>query len=83
MPVKMRVCSDPEVICSNCGAKYADTREMYDIMLFGKKYNICYFCNDQVFKKSLRASCLYNSKVKKKDDLERARREDSIKCMRI
>lgn len=74
--IKMRVNTKTETVCDQCKTSYNDTREMYDILIFGDIYHICYSCNEELFSKCLKASCFYNSKVKKKEDINRARRED-------
>lgn len=73
--IKMRIDTSPEAVCGECGNDWGHTREMYDIVLFGRQESICKACSDTLFRKLLRASCMYDGKVKTKEDKERARRE--------
>lgn len=73
--IKMKVNLDKNSVCDECGRDWMHTAEMYTILLFGEKRNICRTCCDSVFRKTLSASCMYNGKVKGKEDKVRAANE--------
>lgn len=75
MAIKMRVNTDKNSFCEECGKTWNYTAEMYDLFIFGKVHQICRKCSDVLFQKTLKAGCIYNSKVKQKEDLKRAERE--------
>lgn len=77
--IKMRVNYKPETVCSNCGMKYKNTKEMYDIMIFGEVKHICFDCVDELFRKTLKAQINYQAKVKNKEDMARITRNKVIK----
>ena len=77
--IKMRIVNDRETHCSECGIRWQNTKEMYQIMLFGQTNYICYECVDKLFHKTLSAQCKYNEKVKSKEDLERIKRSNQLK----
>lgn len=77
--IKMRVNNDSESFCSNCGMKYKNTKEMYDLMLFGKVNQICFKCVDVLFQKTLKAQISYQGKIKTKEDLARIKRSEALK----
>lgn len=70
----MRINYDSQSVCSNCGMKYKNTKEMYDIKLFGKVNQICYDCVDKLFHKTLNAQVKYQAKIKTKEDMARISR---------
>lgn len=76
--VRMRVCTDTSSMCDECRTRWPNTREMYEIMLFGQKRRICKRCSDALFQKLLKASCMYDGKVKTKEDKERQRKEREL-----
>ena len=79
MAVRMRVNKDKESKCKLCNTPYMYTPEMYDLQLAndesGKSvvFNLCKKCTDEIFHKTLKASCNYNAKVKTKEDMQRVR----------
>lgn len=73
--IKMGICNDTEAVCDECGRDWHHTREMYRVKMFGQKHIVCKVCADMIFRKFLRASCLYDGKVKTKVDHERERKE--------
>ena len=76
--IKMRVNNNSESFCSNCGMKYKNTKEMYDLMLFGKVNQICLKCVDALFQKTLKAQINYQSKIKTKEDLARIKISETL-----
>lgn len=77
--IKMRVNYDSECTCSQCGMKYKNTKEMYDIRLFGEINQICFDCVEKLFQKLLRAETTYQAKLKTKEDMARIKRNQAIK----
>ena len=73
--IRMRVNTNSSSKCEQCGTSYKDTREMYDILLLGRKSTMCYSCSDELFKKLLKSRCMYNGKLKSPEDKRRLRRE--------
>ena len=65
--------------CQECGIRWKNTKEMYDIQICDSKFTLCFDCIDKIFHKVLKADCMYNSKVKSQEDLERVRNYNAIK----
>lgn len=79
--LKMRVNNDKESVCSNCGREWKDVREMYDLRIGFKKERtlpLCLKCIETLEGKFLKASCMYNAKLKTKIDQGRIRRERDL-----
>lgn len=79
--IKMRVNNNRESICSNCGREWKNTREMYDLRIGFKKERtlpLCAKCIDTMSVKFLKASCMYNSKIKSKVDMKRIQNEKDL-----
>jgi len=74
--IKMRVNNDKQAVCEQCGKKYMEVKEMYDIKIFGDLNTICWNCVDDLFHKTLSAQCKYNARLKSNEDMERIRRSD-------
>lgn len=72
MAIKMRtIKNQPEAICKICGATKAQSLEIFEIMFTDKaKLTLCDLCNEELFHKTLKASCNVNAKLKTKADLE-------------
>ena len=82
MSIKMRVNKEKESECFVCKTTWLYTHEMYDLRFESKlvetrTLTLCKSCVDELFNKTLRASCLYNGRVKSKEDMERIRRAES------
>lgn len=82
MSIKMRVNKEKESECFVCKTTWQNTHEMYDLRFESKldetrTLTLCKSCVDELFNKTLRASCLYNSRIKSKEDMERIRRAES------
>lgn len=71
--IKMRVNRKADSVCQECGCKWQNTPEMYDLAICDDIYTLCKDCIDDVFRKTLRMTCMYNSKVKSKDDMQRVK----------
>lgn len=68
--IKMRVNKSESVRCYCCGCEREKALDMYDIR-FGTKLTItiCDACNEELLKKTLRASCMTNSRTKSNIDM--------------
>lgn len=75
MAIKMRVDTNAESICDNCGCEFRNTSEMYDMQITDRRFTLCKKCVDLIFQKTLKASVNYSGKVKTSDDLQRQKRE--------
>lgn len=70
MAIKMRTVRDPETECKICGATRQQSLEIFEIMFTEKaKLTLCDLCNEELFHKTLKASCNVNSKLKSKEDI--------------
>lgn len=77
--IKMRICSDTESRCDECGKIWRNVSEMYEIKLFGKVWKLCRICSEELFRKTLKAECMHNAKVKTKEDKLRKESEERWK----
>lgn len=71
MPIKMRVNSNKESRCQECNVLWKNTPEMYDMLIVDTKFTLCKTCLDDLFRKTLKISCMYNGKLKSQEDLRR------------
>ena len=78
MAIKMRINNDKDSRCSNCNTDWINTAEMYDIHLCGSTFRLCRKCSELLFHKTLRASVLYNAKIKTKQDQKRISNEYNL-----
>lgn len=67
--IKMRV-SKNDCSCSSCGAKRKQSLEMFDICIGNMIFTLCDECNDELFRKTLKASCIVNGKLKSAEDMK-------------
>lgn len=78
MAIRMRVNNNKDSHCFNCNTIWANTPIMYDLSIgYEHKQKIlpvCKRCVDELFTKTLRASTMWDAKVKTKEDQERIRR---------
>lgn len=82
MGIKMRLNKSDESVCKVCGNTRKTSLELFDIAFTDKHIiTICDSCNEVLFNKTLKASCMIDSKLKSQDDLEviRNRSEKSMK----
>ena len=82
MSIKMRVKKEKESECFVCKTIWLNTKEMYDLRFESnldetRTLTLCKSCVDELFNKTLRANCLYNNRIKSKEDMERIRRAES------
>lgn len=74
MAIRMRVNNVKDSECNECGCLYKNVAEMYDLILCDVQFTLCKECIEMLFNKTLKASCMYNAKVKRPEDLKRAER---------
>lgn len=78
MAIRMRVNNNKDSHCFNCNTTWINTPVMYDLSIgWEHKQKIlpmCKKCVDELFTKTLRASTMWDAKVKTKEDQERIRR---------
>lgn len=71
MGIRMRQNKNPHVNCKVCGNNLDNSLGMFDIAFTDKHIiTICDKCNETLFSKSLKASCMVNEKLKSKKDLD-------------
>lgn len=77
--IKMKINTDRSSVCKECNTAYHNTPEMYDMLLCGKKVTLCKKCLDDIFQKTLKASCAYNAKLKSQEDMQRIQNHNKLK----
>ena len=77
--VKMKVNKNKNSRCDECNTLYKNTPEMYDLLLCGEIFTLCKDCVDVLFQKTLKASCMYNGKIKQKEDMQRLMNNSKLK----
>lgn len=76
--VKMRVNNNKESKCEECNTHWLYTPEMYDIHLCENTFTLCKKCTDTLFHKTLKASVLYDGRIKTKVDMKRIKNSKSL-----
>ena len=78
MAIRMRINNNKDSHCFNCNTTWINTPVMYDLSIgYEHKQKIlpvCKKCIDELFTKTLKASTMWDAKVKTKEDQERIRR---------
>ena len=78
--IKMRTNTDGNAKCCNCNQEANQVLGIFDIMVCNTLLTICDQCNDQLFRKTLAATCKINGKIKTPQDMaiitKRKKRED-------
>ena len=75
----MRVNKNKHIECSCCNTKWSDTSEMIDVMINESQiFSLCKKCQGTMFQKLLKVSCMYDGRLKSKEDQQRAYREKRI-----
>lgn len=68
--IKMRVNKDGSgVRCQCCNQSRKNSLEMFDIMVGDAYLRICDQCNEVLFSKTLKATCIVNRKLKSPADM--------------
>lgn len=69
--IRMRTNKSYDAVCKVCGATRKNSLDFFDIAFTDKHIiTICDMCNEQLFNKSLKATCYVNGRVKSQDDLQ-------------
>lgn len=69
--IRMRTNKSYDAVCKVCGATRKNSLDFFDIAFTDKHIiTICDMCNEQLFNKSLKATCYVNSRVKSQTDLQ-------------
>lgn len=71
MAIRMRVNKEVDSVCKVCGTPRKKCLEMFDIQFIKGKaqITICDLCNDDLFRKTLKATVGVQSKLKSKEDM--------------
>lgn len=73
--VKMRLVKNPDdAVCSCCGCSNDNSLAMFDLALGKSKIRLCDVCVGILFQKTLKATCMVESKLKTQADLAIVRR---------
>lgn len=68
--IKMRINHDGNNIrCQCCNQTRKNSLEMFDVMVGQVYIRLCDECMEQLFHKSLKATCIVNGKLKDKSDI--------------
>lgn len=67
--IGMRKSTGKYISCVNCKKKEDEVIQLFDLKIDSMTFTICDECNEKLFKSTLNASCLVNSKLKTKRDL--------------
>jgi len=85
--IRMRINKDDDAKCKVCGATRKNSLELFDIALADKNVmtiiTICDLCNEVLFNKTLRATCVVNGKAKSQTDMAIIRNRSTAKSMSI
>lgn len=78
--IKMRVNKDGDDIrCQCCNQSRKNSLEMFDIMVGNIYLRICDQCNETLFSKTLKATCMVNRKLKSPADMAVIRKRSQSK----
>ena len=80
--IKMRTNREPDDKCCECGNARNESLELFDICIGGQIFTICDLCNEQLFQKTLTATCNVNRKVKQPSDMAIIRKRRASKSAR-
>lgn len=68
--IRMRLNKNPDAVCKVCNGTRKNSIEFFDIAFTDKHIiTICDVCNNQLFRKTLKASCSIDEKLKDKHDI--------------
>ena len=82
--IKMKENKNKECNCSCCNTNWKDTPQMIDIMINKNEIvSLCKKCYETMFQKLLKVSCMYDNKLKTKEDEVRIRRSRQIEEQNI
>lgn len=66
----MRSNNSEKAVCCECGSTSSKSLGMFDVCIGGKVITICDVCNNDLLRKTLKASCLIDGRLKNKHDIE-------------
>lgn len=76
--IKMRTCKESDAECQVCGRTKERSLDIFEICFPGDKVNqmvsLCDLCTEQLFSKTLKATCYTNGRLKSNHDMEIIRR---------
>lgn len=76
--IKMRTCKNNSDRCQVCGATKEMSLDVFEILFPCKPSNqtirLCDMCNEQLFNKTLKATCYTNGRLKSAHDMKVIRR---------
>ena len=68
--IRMRTNKSSDAVCKVCGATRKNSLDLFDIAFVDKHIiTICDMCNEQLFNKTLKATCYVNGRIKSQTDL--------------
>lgn len=70
MAIKMRTNKEPGARCCECGAGRKTSLDMFDVCIGGTIQTICDLCNEDLFRKTLTATCNVNHRLKSQQDMQ-------------
>lgn len=77
MAIKMRVNNTTENVCRSCGIARKRSLDMFDVKIESNKqgvssvmFTLCDVCMEEMFHKSLKATCHTSERVKQPRDME-------------
>ena len=80
MAIKMRVNKDgDDIMCQCCNQSRKNSLEMFDMMVGNTYLRICDQCNEVLFSKTLKATCMVNHKLKSPADMAVIRKRNQSK----
>lgn len=74
--IRMRENKNSEEFCSLCNTSWKNTRVMHDIKMNDEIFHLCHKCSNELFQKLLKASSMYDGRLKTKEDMARINREN-------
>lgn len=79
MAIKMRNNTKSDAVCCECGKNRDNSLGMFDLCIGKNIFTICDACNNELFQKSLKASCYIDNKVKSQHDIAVINKRNKIK----
>lgn len=77
MAIKMRVNTNSDTVCCECGEGANEVLNMFDVCVADNTFTICDSCNEKLFMKTLKAECYKNGRVKSPHDMSIIHRRNS------
>ena len=74
----MRINKKSNSKCIVCGNTNKNSLEIYDIAIGDKIVTICDLCNDQLFRKTLKATVILQGRLKDKHDMAIIRKRNTM-----